>query len=185
MSELAPPFREIYDGLRTGTVIPFLGSGASLPGSLNAWTRDVADRYPKAEELAEALATQASYPDGAPYDLALVAQYFDGMNGRVSLTRFLHDIFGAEHPCHGLHRFIARTMSHGVIVTTNYDDLLERAFADKPYDLVVHGVDADSRSLDRVLLYRAGSSEPQEFAPLRLPVTGEERPLIYKRCTGR
>jgi hypothetical protein len=180
MSDLSPPFPEIYQGLRAGTVVPFLGSGASLPATLGRWKVDGPDRFPMADELAQALAHQVSYPEEAPMELSLVAQYFDGTNGRQSLKSFLRQVFDHPLPCAPLHHLLARTMSHGVLITTNYDDLLERAFADRAYDLVVHSVDADSRALDRVLLRRAGSDDVAEYTPKTLPVDGSQRPLIYK-----
>ena len=180
MSELRPPFPEIFAELQAGTAVPFLGSGASLPAELEPWTAEAPSRFPRADELAGALADRVAYPDDAPRDLALVAQYFDGTSGRQSLAAFLRGVFHHELPCLELHQFLARTMSRGVIITTNYDDLLERAFGDRPYDLVVHSVDADSGALDKVLLRRAGSDEVEEHTPKLLPVDGSEHPLIYK-----
>ena len=66
-------------------------------------------------------------------------------------------------------------MRTGIIITTNYDNLVERAFGDRPFDLVVHAIDQD-----KVLLLRHGEAEPVYVTPAKLDVDGSERPLVYK-----
>jgi hypothetical protein len=128
--------------------------------------------------LAGALAGRANYPNDAPVELALVAQYFNGINGRVPLTQYLHDIFVCAHESTRLHSFLANHMNTGIIITTNYDNLMERAFGNRPYDLVVHAIDVDRD--DRVLFLGHGAERPELVAPALLKADGENRPLIYK-----
>ena len=171
---MEPPYRAILDGLAQGNVIPFLGAGASLPAVIDPeWQIDL--RFPLARELAGALAGKTSYPEEAPLELALVAQYYAGMIGRQPLTDYLHDIFVREHQSTSLHRFLADRMDKGIIITTNYDNLVERSFGDRPFDLVVHAIDKD-----KVLLLRHGAAEPVYVAPGSLDADGSEHPLVYK-----
>lgn len=176
MSPEQPPFRDIFDSFVDGEVIPFLGSGASLPDDMDDQWED--RRFPRADELAVALAKQSGYPDDAPIDLAQIAQYYGAVSGRQRLTRFLHDIFVCEQEPTSLHLFLARTMRRGIIITTNYDQLVERAFGERPHDVVVHAVDADLK--ERVWLKRWEDPGPELVAPRTLSVNGESRPLIYK-----
>ena len=171
---MEPPYRAILDGLAQGKVIPFLGAGASLPAQMDSeWQIDL--RFPLARELAGALAGKTSYPAEAPLELALVAQYYAGMIGRQPLTDYLHDIFVREHASTSLHAFLASRMERGILITTNYDSLVERAFGDRPFDLVVHAIDQD-----KVMLLRHGTDQPEYVTPHKLDVDGTERPLVYK-----
>lgn len=174
--EEQPPFRDIFDSFSHGEVIPFLGSGASLPDTMDDQWED--RRFPKADELAVALARQSSYPDDAPIDLAQIAQYYGAVSGRERLTNFLHDIFVCKHEPTSLHRFLARTMRRGIIITTNYDQLVEQAFSERPHDIVVHAVNANLK--ERVWLKRWEDKKPTLVAPRTFAIGGEDRPLIYK-----
>lgn len=175
--DVEPPYQLILDGLEKGKVIPFLGAGASLPALLDdtLWKVDTAQRFPLALELAEALAGYTNYPQDAPRELALVAQYFSGLNGREPLTEYLHRIFVREHLSTSLHSFLADHMRTGIIITTNYDNLVERAFGDRPFDLVVHAIDED-----KVLLLRHGANNPEYVTPAKLDADGMQHPLVYK-----
>jgi hypothetical protein len=128
-----------------GYVIPFLGAGANLaerpPNT--AWERG---KYlPSGAELAELLARRSRYPE-TPDDLLRVSQYVDAMFGEGVLYQYLHQTFNEDYPSNHLHRLLAqlsgtlrdRGTRCQVIMTTNYDDALERAFRDagEEYDLV-------------------------------------------------
>src|SRR5215213_1191892 len=144
--ELEPPYPTILDRLYEGDVIPFLGSGASLGARApNAeWKPGKTDFLPTAGELADYLAKKARFPQGEAVDLAKVAQYYDVVNGRDVLDKVLRTIFDNNYCLTSLHTFLARSPAPLLIVTTNYDDCIERAFEaeGKPYDLVVHTTDA-------------------------------------------
>jgi SIR2-like protein len=132
--------------LATGEVIPFLGAGANLCDRPRgaAWE---AGRYPPSgNELALALAERSLYPDPEDGDLLRVSQYVNATLGTGQLYRYLHAVFDADYPPTSLHRLLARVpaLLRGrgrpqlVVLTTNYDDLVERALADagEPFDVV-------------------------------------------------
>ena len=115
---------EIIGALLAGRVIPVLG----LDG---------------VSDLAAHLAQAFSVPDDRPVDLARVSQYVATMKGSGPLYDELHGLFEAAVEPSALHRFLAklpellreRGAPHQLIVSTNYDLALERAFEDAGEEL--------------------------------------------------
>ena len=125
-------------------------------------------------------------------DLVRVSQYASVVTGLGPLYDELHEVFDADYPPGPVHRLLAAmpavlrehgTPTYQLIVTTNYDDALERAFreANEPYDLVSYvadkprehrgkfmhcGPDLEPRTIER----------PNEYTDLSL----EERTVILK-----
>jgi hypothetical protein len=114
-------------------------------------------------------------------DLAQVAQYVAALAGQGPLYDELHDVFDADYPPTRLHRFLARMSRHTrtagrggmLFVTTNYDDALERAFADEgePYELVTYIAEGKDRG--RFRHFRADGKvtvidRPNKYNELRL-----------------
>ena len=189
MSQLLPPYPFILDKLNSGKVIPFLGAGASLGGRTAGakWEKGGNNFLPLGSELASHLADTTQFPTGEVLDLTKVAQYYHVVGGRQALNEELHDIFNCDYPLTPLHRFLASVPSPLLIVTTNYDDLIERAFDEvnlqlgaevRPYDVVIHT--ADLYSGDLLLWWPYGASEPDKVTPNKLDVDLSERTVIYK-----
>ncbi len=134
-----PPDRNHYEELVRlmledgSVVVPFLGPGANS----------------SEEELAAYLALKLG-TGGTPADLAEVSQSMSVAQGPSALYRALKKALPSHQPPSSVHRFLAGfpTVANGLglpdhyqlIVTTNYDDALERAFdvAEEPYDLAVY-----------------------------------------------
>ncbi len=120
---------EIVKALLAGRVVPVIGVDG-------------------AGELAEHLAKAFSVPDDRPIDLARVSQYVATMQGSGPLYDELHARFEAAVEPRPLHRFLARLPAllrergapHQLIVTTNYDLALEKAFeeAGEELDIVAY-----------------------------------------------
>jgi len=120
---------EIVKALLAGRIVPVIG----LDG---------------AGDLAAHLASAFDVPDDRPVDLARVSQYVATMKGSGPLYDELHARFEAAVEPGPLHRFLARLPSllrqrgapHQLIVTTNYDLALERAFeeAEEEVDIVAY-----------------------------------------------
>jgi DNA-binding SARP family transcriptional activator len=120
---------EIVKALLAGRIVPVIG----LDG---------------AGDLAAHLASAFDVPDDRPVDLARVSQYVATMKGSGPLYDELHARFEAAVEPAPLHRFLARLPSllrqrgapHQLIVTTNYDLALERAFeeAEEEVDIVAY-----------------------------------------------
>ena len=115
---------EIVKALLAGRVVPVIG----LDG---------------AGDLAEHLARAFEVPDDRPIDLARISQYVATMQGPGPLYDELHTRFEAAVEPSPLHRFLARLPAllrergapHQLIVTTNYDLALERAFEEAAEEL--------------------------------------------------
>jgi hypothetical protein len=175
--------------LLRGKVVPVLGAGVNLcerpPGV--TWLRG---RYlPSGQELAAALTL--AYPMVDSQDLAQVAQYIASLAGEGALCDELREVFDADYPPTRLHRFLAslsRRMRESVeskecmlLVTTNYDDLLERAFREEgePYDLVTYIADGPDRGCFRHIRPDGASTvirNANEYLGVRL----DQRAVIAK-----
>jgi hypothetical protein len=149
------PDRNHYDELVRlmledgSVVVPFLGPGANSCDRTEPW-RDVDSSYlPDSEELAAYLALKLG-PISTPADLANVSQSVSVAKGPGDLYMALRRALPSGPPPGSVHRFLAgfpaAALARGLperyqlIVTTNYDDALERAFeeAEEPYDLAVY-----------------------------------------------
>lgn len=193
-------------------VVPFLGSGASLRSACGAWERcenpvtiannpnacylpenrctgfDTArspnDCLPQPAELSCYLARRTTFPHGETPDLTKVAQYYDSIaGGRSALNSELRSIFDRDYPFTSLHSMLAELAAPPLIVTTNYDDLIERAFRDKgrAYDVVIHTTDPAYG--DKVLWLPHNASDPHELRqvmPNQLDIDLSKTPVIYK-----
>jgi hypothetical protein len=183
----------IADRILAGAVVPFLGAGVNLCGRPD-WEEWQVGRYlPSSSELAAYLASKYRYPFNDRTDLLRVSQYVYVMLGNGPLYELLHTVFDADYAPTPVHELLASLPSliracpsteprfFPLIVTTNYDDLLERAFNDagEKYDLVTYiaegpqagrflhtNPDGVARVIDR----------PNSYTELR----DDERPVIAK-----
>ena len=136
------PFEGLHRALARGKAIPFLGAGASMELRLDdeTWTPGSSRFGPRGAELAQLLARLASFPDSeVATDLARVAQYVDLKLGREQLEDRLTEVFDRSPSFTELHEYLASFDVPLLIMTTNYDDMIESAFAaaGRPFHLVV------------------------------------------------
>jgi hypothetical protein len=176
------PYGIIADIFLSGGIVPFLGAGASLtPREAGAVFDGRQPAFlPRADELSSFLAGKCEFPDGEAPDLAKVASYFQVSSTRELLIEYLRRVFSRDYPYGAIHRFLAAVPKPMLIVTTNYDDLLERAFDDagKPYHLVMYPESDEIAAA--VLWWKPGATEPECFAPSVLPLHVEDTTIIYK-----
>jgi DNA-binding SARP family transcriptional activator len=147
---------EIVRALLAGRVVPVLG----LDGG---------------GELASHLATAFEVPGEGIADLARVSQYVATMQGSGPLYDELHALFEAAVEPRPLHRFLAalppllreRGVPHQLIVSTNYDLALERAFenAGEELDIVAYVATGPHRGR---FWHRAPGEAPR---PIEVPNT--------------
>jgi SIR2-like protein len=162
-------FVDVAASIADGYVVPFLGAGANLCDRPDGVPWGPGSFLPSGGELAKALAEKSSYPVSDDDDLLRVSQYIDAVRGEKVLYRYLRTIFDADYPPNSLHRFLARIPAflrerdapQLLAITTNYDDLLERALDEKgeKYDLVWY--EAKERDpLAGKFIHRAPGAEP-------------------------
>jgi hypothetical protein len=163
-------FKRVIRVFLDGDVVPFLGSG------VNKYSRPSGARWargsflPDGGELATYLAEEFDYPidssDVCPPSLSKVSQYADLMEGSARLYKKLRHLLDADYPITSIHRLLAtlpgrlREKGYAVppplIVTTNYDDVLERAFEQQEFDLVWYVADGQNRGR---FIHRAPNGE--------------------------
>jgi hypothetical protein len=83
-----------------------------------------------------------------------------------------------------VHRWLAGIAAPLLIITTNYDDLIEQAFRDagRPFDLVVHTTDEQCGEL--LLFRKHGETEPSFEDATALDIELESTTVIYKMHGG-
>jgi hypothetical protein len=130
------------------------------------------------------------YEDGGS-DLLRVSQYVDAMEGESALYEYLRELFDADYQPTSLHCMLARLpailRAHGkpcqLIITTNYDDALERALTEEgeEYDLVWYEAKRRAPACGK-FMHRgtngnvAAIDKPNEYDDLNL----DERTVVLK-----
>jgi hypothetical protein len=187
-------YKIIADRILAGAVVLFLGAGVNLCGRQASEPFEPGRHLPCGNELAEYLASKVGgFPGKDPTDLLRVSQYVAIILGIQPLYQLLHGVFDADYAPTPVHKLLAslpsliragpsdRPRFFPLIVTTNYDDSLEKAFdnAGEEYDLVTYIADGKERgrfihtSPDGVARVIA---KPKTYKELRC----DERPVIAK-----
>jgi hypothetical protein len=183
---IEPPYGVIWNRIKAGKVIPFLGAGASLVGRQAdvAWDPHQPQFLPSGRELSRFLAEESSFPSQDPRDLddlAKVASYYAIISGRRTLRERLHEVLNYEFNFGPLHMYLASISTPLLIVSTNYDTLIEQAFhaVNKPYDLVIHPSERKDIA-NAVWWWPHGAPEPSVVPPNELDIDLENTTVIYK-----
>ncbi len=190
-------FSLVADLIRRGRVIPFFGAGANLCDRPDDAAWEPGWFTPSGGELAVTLAERSYFPEKDASDLARVSQYADATLGEGGLYDVLHEVFDADYAPTSLHRLFARVpellrvprapsrapVPQLLILTTNYDDLAERALTDEgePFDVVWYEAKQRAAARGR-FIHRAPDGEIFEVAPAN-KYTGldpAQRPVILK-----
>ena len=188
-------YRIVARAMLHGEVVPFLGAGANLldaiPGEPDLAGVVPAQPLPGGRDLTLRLAREIGYPDPEPDDLLRVAQYVDAVLGEGALYKILRRVFARDAPSNRLHEMLGRMpgllrdngAQQQLIMTTNYDDTLERTFDahDEPYDVLWYEAKSEDRACGKFLHLAPGASpviieRPNEYDGLSLA----ERPVIVK-----
>jgi len=184
---------QVAGQILAGRVVPFLGAGANLcgrPGKLT-WQPSEFNWLPSGRELSIHLAHRFTYQEKNEDDLVRVSQYVSLTLGSLPLYEELRELFNRDYPPTDLHRFLAQVPSilrshpdqppYQLIVTTNYDDVLERAFADagEPFDLVTYDAETPHRGR---FIHRPHDGEPTRILEPNAydDLTTDERTVILK-----
>jgi hypothetical protein len=188
--------------LTAGRIVTVIGSGANAVGRDGPWHHG-AGSLPNASELARYLARSFNV-ESETDDLARISEHVFLMEGRVDLDEVLRELLiKAECEPGSIHRFAARLpgrlrdLGHDryqLLVTTNYDATLERAFdaVHEPYDLVVFVATGEHRGRfvhlpwwDREGRGPTPIAVPNEYVDLPMDENGApERTVIVKLHGG-
>jgi hypothetical protein len=149
-------FNAIVEGLVDGRLVPLLGAGFNLvdrPEGVE-WEASKSDFLPSGHELACHLASRYQYPF-ADRDLARICQFAVEVRGLAPLYNHLHNLFDVSCSLTSAHRFLASLpgklrakhypQPNLLIVTTNYDTLVEMAFSEAGERLEVVSYVADAK----------------------------------------
>jgi len=185
------PWQAISWEWASGQVVPFLGAGASLmrPNDAAPWDPKTSSFLPNASELAGYLADAVGFPSELPFDrdLAKISSYYTIKVGRPSLRRALRRALASTFPGRTstaiqpgqIHKYIAERKGPQLIVTTNYDTLIEDAFKaqGREYDLLIYPADnVENRSA--ALWHEAG--KPPCYVESSTLELSFGKPVIYK-----
>ncbi len=180
-----PPYGAIAELLNRGQVVPFLGAGANFgTRPAEATWKEGMPFLPSGAELTQHLALHSNYPSTSQHDLtdlAKVASYYVETIARSRLRETLRGIFDHDFEPTSIHEYLAGVDAPLLIITTNYDDLLERAFsqAGRPYDLVLHPVDRKDLAAS-VLWWPHQAEQPTPVKPNQLFIDLDKTTVIYK-----
>jgi NAD-dependent SIR2 family protein deacetylase len=141
--------------LKKQKLVPFLGAGASLGF-------DGSPGLPGGGKLAETLANECGYPGGEKSDLLRVAQYYALKFGELRLRESLNEKLSVSEVKPGEVHHILASWPIKAVLTTNYDNLMERAFSKKDKDPA------------KAIYNHHGDQEQLKVPP------SVEKPLVYK-----
>ena len=157
--------QELSEEMRDGNVVLFIGAGLSIGAGLPGWGALICP-------LAERIGYEGD-------DLLKVAQYYENRLGRRALISYLRDwldtirIEPAEN-----HDLLVR-LPVNTVFTTNFDDLLERAYrkAGRPVNLVVGATDLSFWDESRVNLVKLHGTHDR---PASFIITERDYNTIYR-----
>ncbi len=170
-ASLVDHYDTVAKAIIDGRVVPFLGAGANLCSRPEGAGWEKGRYLPSGAELSQYLATELSYPEKDRGDLLRVSEYLSLAVGSGPLYGKLRALFGADYPTTPLHEFLASVPAalrsrgienpHLLVVTTNYDGLMENAFraAGEPVDVVSYVAIGDSKG--KFLHWKHGETEPR------------------------
>jgi hypothetical protein len=162
-SSLVP--QELIEQLERGNVVLFAGAGLSIGAGLPGWGA-----------LIRPLAQRIGYGGD---DLLKAAQFYENRMGRHALISYLReklDTLGVEPT--GNHHLLTRLPVH-IVFTTNFDDLLERAYrtAGRAVHLVVGAAELPFWDESRVNLVKLHGTcdRPDSFV-----ITEQDYHTVYR-----
>ncbi|HYE65090.1 MAG TPA: SIR2 family protein [Pyrinomonadaceae bacterium] len=193
-------YDQVMDAITQGELVPFLGAGVNLCGRPEGKSWELGLYLPSGTELAAHLAKEFSYPLDEVQDLVRVSQYVALTRGSGPLYRQLRRVFDADYPPTPLHEFLATLPAilrekgyppYQLIVTTNYDDVLERAFraANEPLDIVTYVAESIQGQRGRFLHWLPNGAaklidKPNEYTDLSLDADDNLQGAVILKIHG-
>ena len=157
---LDPHFTLLLRSILSGRLVPFLGVDVNLLGRPTDAGWALGQHFPSSSEMAMHLAgrlKELGYPPPESDDLASITEHASLTLGVGSLYDELRALLNADYPPTRLHDLLAALPGllrergyppvYQIIVTSNFDDVLERAFQGRsePYDVLTYTSREDAR----------------------------------------
>src|SRR6267142_1402299 len=130
--------RKVIEWMTKRRVTPFLGAGVNMADRPTGAIYEQGKYLPSGGELAQSLADKFKYPWPDKDNLLRVSWYAAFKEDQATLYDYLQTVFDPTYKPTSVHEFLAalpkRLEARGhpqcyqTLVTTNYDDVLERAF---------------------------------------------------------
>lgn len=129
-------FEQLQRTLDNGKVMPFLGAGISMPSGYPGWTEFL---YEACEESHVSEEELSAFLDTGMYEEAAQALH-DDMTA-AGFNELLESAFKSKKEIYGAIQYLPLIFPTSSIITTNFDDLLERVFKgiDNDFDQVRSG----------------------------------------------
>jgi hypothetical protein len=177
MLEMEPPYRLLADLLTRGRLVPFLGAGASLAEDPED------DSLPTGRQLAQSLAKELGRDpeELGANSLLEAATLYEMVVGRAALQEKLRSLFLKGYTSGSIHRLLADISTPLLVITTNYDTLIERAFfqAKKDFHLVVTPVGREEFT-NKLLWWKPGVERPLACRPNEVILPVGEESVVFK-----
>lgn len=116
-------FEQLQRTFENGRVLPFLGAGLSIPSGYPGWTKFL---YEAREESHVAEEDLAGFLDAGLYEEA--AQTLHNDMTAAGFNELLESTFKSKKEIYGAIYYLPELFPSSSIITTNFDDLVERVF---------------------------------------------------------
>ncbi|MFK7744844.1 MAG: SIR2 family protein [Roseobacter sp.] len=192
-SPYAEQFAAILRAMDMGRVAFFLGERVNRPdpNATTPWEPGNPAVPPLGSDIAQFIADSNAMALPEDLGLAEVAQRVAVREGIAPIYADLHQMLNIDYAITDVHRALARLPQtlratgrkdhNPIIITVNYDDLVERAFAEEgePLDVLAYSVDQNNRGVFKHVTHDGALHQldrPNEYVGL---VPGA-RPLLVK-----
>ena len=196
LDEIKELCADVVHKITSDSLVFFLGWDINLYGrspELN-WQPDRCNFLPSISEFSAYLSKEFDYPlFDEQQDFSRVSQFIVDKGDIYELWFALNSLIDRHYPPTPLHHFFAKlpdilashaySPSYPLIITTNYDDALERAFreCDQPFDLVSYVARGEERG-QFVHCFPDGKTQVISDPEMYDGISFEERPVILKIC---
>jgi len=162
--------------MKKGEVVYVLGAGASVCGRAEQWQGPDSPDLPTGSELARYLKRQFGLKGAR--DLAAVSSLVD----RAALENYLRPIFSKTYAPTCLHKLIASMPGNQLVITTNYDSMIEAAFDElgKGYTLIAYSGTSRTWERGKSLWVRPPGAAPCRASPDEVVVNLDESSFVFK-----
>lgn len=143
-------FQTVVNAFKSGGIVPFLGLNINLSSRPSGTAWKFRENLPSYNDLTSYLSTAFPFPKEEYQTITRVAEYITLTRGTSELFTTLQSIYKVNYPPTPLHQFAASIPSlfrgndaqdrQQIVISTNYDDVLERTLKElgEPFELLVY-----------------------------------------------